>query len=79
MGGGSNGQPIHIWVDDREARGSRLAARLAGLEDVSVTVKRLRTGDYLIEGKAVLERNAPSVSWITSAPWNRWWRRTPKS
>jgi len=56
MDAGSNGQPIHIWVDDREARESRLAARLSEMEGVSVTVKRLRTGDYLIEGKAVLER-----------------------
>ena len=56
MGAGSLEQPIWIWVDDREARGSDIAARLAGLEGVSVGVKRLRTGDYLIEGKAVLER-----------------------
>ncbi len=56
MGASSNGQAIHIWVDDREARGSGLVARLAEMEGVSVTVKRLRTGDYLIEGKAVLER-----------------------
>ncbi|MDP1830430.1 MAG: ERCC4 domain-containing protein [Geothrix sp.] len=56
MGAGSNGQPIRIWVDDREARGSGIAARLAEMEGVFVTVKRLRTGDYLIEGKAVLER-----------------------
>jgi len=56
MHGGSNGQPIRIWVDDREARGSELASQLAEMEGVSVTVKRLRTGDYLIEGKAVLER-----------------------
>jgi hypothetical protein len=56
MGAGSDGQLIHIWVDDREARGSGLVARLAEMEGVSVTVKRLRTGDYLIEGKAVLER-----------------------
>jgi ERCC4-type nuclease len=50
------GEAIRIWVDDREARGSGIAARLAELEGVSITVKRLRTGDYLIEGKAVLER-----------------------
>jgi DNA excision repair protein ERCC-4 len=56
LGTGSNGQPIRIWVDDREARGSGIAARLAAMEGASVTVKRLRTGDYLIEGKAVLER-----------------------
>lgn len=56
MGADSNGQPIRIWVDDREARGSGIAARLAGMEGVFVTVKRLRTGDYLIEGKAVMER-----------------------
>jgi ERCC4-type nuclease len=50
------GQPIRIQVDDREARGSSIASRLAEVEGVSVAVKRLRTGDYLIEGKAVLER-----------------------
>lgn len=47
---------IRIWVDDREARGSGIATRLAQMQGVSITVKRLRTGDYLIEGKAVLER-----------------------
>lgn len=52
----SSEQPIRIWVDDREARGSGIAARLVEMEGVSVAVKRLRTGDYLIEGKAVLER-----------------------
>ncbi len=56
MSGDSSGQPIRIWVDDREARGSGIAARLALVEGVAVVVKRLRTGDYLIEGKAVLER-----------------------
>jgi DNA excision repair protein ERCC-4 len=56
VSGGSGGQPIRIWVDDREARGASIAARLAAMEGVSVVVKRLRTGDYLIEGKAVLER-----------------------
>jgi ERCC4-type nuclease len=56
MGVNFKGEPIRIWVDDREARGSLVAARLAGIEGVSVTAKRLRTGDYLIEGKAVLER-----------------------
>lgn len=53
---GSAGQPIRIWVDDREARGSNIAAHLAEMEGVSVIVRRLRTGDYLIEGKAVMER-----------------------
>lgn len=56
MGEGSCGQLIRIWVDDREARGSGAVARLVEMKDVSVTVKRLRAGDYLIEGKAVLER-----------------------
>lgn len=56
VGADSNGPPVRIWVDDREARGSGIAARLAALEGVSITVKRLKTGDYLIEGKAVLER-----------------------
>ncbi len=56
MRDGSGGPPIRIWVDDREARGSGIMARLAEMADVAVEVKRLRTGDYLIEGKAVLER-----------------------
>jgi ERCC4-type nuclease len=56
MDGGSSGEPIRIWVDDREARGAEVAARLAKEEGVFVGVKRLRTGDYLIEGKALLER-----------------------
>ena len=33
-----------------------MVARLAGAAGVDVGVKRLRTGDYLIEGKAVIER-----------------------
>lgn len=60
MGDDSNRQPIHIWIDDREARGSGLAGRLSEMEGVSIAVKRLRTGDYLIEGKAVLERKRVS-------------------
>lgn len=52
----SGRQAIQIWVDDREARGSGVAARLAEAEGVTVAVRRLRTGDYLIEGKAALER-----------------------
>ena len=49
----SVGQTIRIQVDDREARGSSIASRLAAVEGVSVAVKRLRTGDYLIAEKAV--------------------------
>jgi len=56
MGVDSCGPSIRIWVDDREARGSGIAARLAEMADLSVEVKRLRTGDYLIGGKALLER-----------------------
>ena len=52
MHGGFNGHSIRIWVDDREARDSGIATRLAAAEGVSVVVKRLRVGDYLIEGKA---------------------------
>jgi len=54
--GGIMDEGIRIWVDDREARGSGIATRLAQMQGVSITVKRLRAGDYLIEGKAVLER-----------------------
>lgn len=56
MGEGSSMPLIRIWVDDREARGSGIAARLGEMKDVAVSVKRLRAGDYLIEGKPVLER-----------------------
>jgi ERCC4-type nuclease len=56
MGGDSGGPLIQIWVDDREARKSGIATKLAAAEGVSIAVKRLRAGDYLIEGKAVLER-----------------------
>lgn len=50
------GEAIRIWVDDRESRSSSIARRLSEAEGVSVVVKRLRTGDYLIEGKALVER-----------------------
>ena len=56
MGRDSDIGPIQIWVDDREARGSGMAARLAAASGVAVGVKRLRTGDYLVEGKALIER-----------------------
>ena len=54
--GGSGDGPIRIWVDDREARASGMVARLAVAPGVAVAVKRLRTGDYLVEGKAAIER-----------------------
>lgn len=50
------GEAIRIWVDDRESRSSGLVEKLMKMESVSVGVKRLQTGDYLIEGKVVLER-----------------------
>lgn len=50
------GEAIRIWVDDRESRSSGIAGKLQKMETLSVVVKRLRTGDYLIEGKVVLER-----------------------
>lgn len=50
------GEAIRIWVDDREARGAAVATRLAAMETLSIGVRRLLTGDYLIEGKAILER-----------------------
>lgn len=56
MDEGSSKPPLRIRVDDREARGSGVAALLREVEGVAVDVKWLRTGDYLIEGKAVLER-----------------------
>ncbi len=56
MGRGSDVEPIRIWVDDREARSSGMMARFAAAPGVAAGVKRLRTGDYLVEGKAVIER-----------------------
>ena len=54
--GGSGGGPIRIWVDDREARSSGVVARLSATTGVVLGVKRLRTGDYLVEERAVIER-----------------------
>lgn len=56
MGENSCKPAIQIQVDDREARGSVIARRLMEMKDVSLTVKRLKFGDYVIEAKAVLER-----------------------
>ena len=56
MQGGSVGSTIRIVVDDRESRGSSVTNLLARMEGVAATVRRLRTGDYLIEDKALLER-----------------------
>jgi ERCC4-type nuclease len=42
-------------VDDREARGCGVSLLLTG-KGATVSVRRLRVGDYVIEGKAVLER-----------------------
>ena len=56
MDAGSSLKPMRIWVDDREARGCGVARLLADREGVTLIVRRLRTGDYVIEGKAVLER-----------------------
>lgn len=60
MRAGSGAFPISIWVDDREARVCGIAARLAEMPGVTVAVKRIQTGDYLIEGKAVIERKRVS-------------------
>ncbi len=47
--------PLHILVDDREDRTS-IAMRLAASGEVRITRKRLKTGDYLIEGRVIAER-----------------------
>jgi len=49
------GAPLHVFVDDREVR-SRVAALLEDMEDIQVTRKWLKTGDYLIEGRVIVER-----------------------
>jgi DNA excision repair protein ERCC-4 len=47
--------PILIEADDREAR-SGVAAALESLEGVTVRVRRLVTGDYVVAGRCVIER-----------------------
>ena len=50
-------------MDDREARGCGVARLLTG-EGAAVSVRRLRVGDYVIEGRAVLERKrVPDFLW----------------
>lgn len=56
MNAGSGNLHVSIWVDDREARMCGVATRLAEMQGVTVGAKRIQTGDYLIEEKAVLER-----------------------
>jgi ERCC4-type nuclease len=47
--------PLQIFVDDREFR-SRVAGFLEAAEDARVIRKRLKVGDYLIEGRLLVER-----------------------
>lgn len=49
-------RPVNIWGDNREARSCGVAARLAEMEGARVTLKRLRSGDSIVEEKAVMER-----------------------
>ena len=46
---------MRILCDDRE-RGSEVIAELRKLPNVDVTVRRLRVGDYLIDGRVLVER-----------------------
>jgi ERCC4-type nuclease len=43
-------------VDDQKVRGSDIAAQLSELDGVPITVKRLCTWGYLIEGKTDFEQ-----------------------
>lgn len=49
-------EPLTIIVDDREARASRVADLLDENPEAQVIRKRLRTGDYLVEGRILVER-----------------------
>lgn len=49
------GLPISILIDDRE-RGCAAAAGLEALPEFSCTYARLDVGDYLVDGKLVVER-----------------------
>jgi len=49
-------EPLTIIVDDREARASRVADLLEENPEAQVIRKRLRTGDYLVEGRILVER-----------------------
>jgi len=48
--------PLTIIVDDREARASRVANILEENHEAQVIRKRLRAGDYLVEGHILVER-----------------------
>lgn len=48
--------PLNIVVDDRETRTSRVADFLKEDPDARIIRKRLRVGDYLVEGRVVVER-----------------------
>jgi len=48
--------PLQIIVDDREARSSRVIEFLAEETEVQISRKRLRSGDYLVEGRIIAER-----------------------
>lgn len=47
--------PLRIFVDDREGH-SGVTAQLEAAEGTQVIRKRLRVGDYLIEGRVIAER-----------------------
>ncbi len=46
---------VRIICDDRE-RGSEVIAQLSALPDTEVVVQRLQVGDYLIDGRVLVER-----------------------
>lgn len=47
--------PLRIFVDDRESR-SRIAELLEATGNTRIIRKRLKIGDYLIEGRVIVER-----------------------
>ncbi len=46
---------LHVAIDDRE-RGSTAAAALEGTPGVACVYRRLQVGDYLVEGRLLVER-----------------------
>jgi DNA excision repair protein ERCC-4 len=46
---------VHIVIDDRE-RGSTAAVALLGMDGLACEVRRLKVGDYLVDGRLVVER-----------------------
>ncbi len=49
------GQPVYIFVDDREQAGA-VPAALARRRDATIEVARLSVGDYCVQRRVLVER-----------------------